>query len=109
MRCSKALRLQSCICCKNGSNNDRWGQIFADMLGVPVEVPDIKEAGCRGAALEAGVGTGLIADHRTASHLPMKLKKRYTPNPDGRKQLQPKYDRFLKLAEYNQPYWKSLI
>lgn len=92
-----------------GSNNDRWGQIFADMLGVPVEVPDIKEAGCRGAALEAGVGTGLIADHRTASHLPMKLKKRYTPNPDGRKQLQPKYDRFLKLAEYNQPYWKSLI
>ncbi len=40
------------------SRGKLWPQILADVLGIPVEVPPVPEATCRGAALCALVGAG---------------------------------------------------
>ncbi|MHC6201883.1 autoinducer-2 kinase [Breznakiellaceae bacterium SP9] len=44
-----------------------WPQILADVLGLPVEVPVVKEASALGAALLAGKGIGLYTDIKGAA------------------------------------------
>ncbi len=44
-----------------GAKSDRWLQIKADILGVPFIRPAITEAGVLGAAILAGLGTGVYA------------------------------------------------
>ena len=39
-----------------------WPQIVADVLGLPVRVPVVKESTALGAALYAGIGAGLYRD-----------------------------------------------
>jgi xylulokinase len=39
-----------------------WPQVVADVLGLPVILPGVKEAASRGAAILAGVGAGLFRD-----------------------------------------------
>jgi len=39
-----------------------WPQIVADITGVPVTLPTVKQAASRGAAILAGVGAGLFPD-----------------------------------------------
>ena len=39
-----------------------WPQIVADVTGVPVALPTVKQAAGRGAAILAGVGAGLFSD-----------------------------------------------
>jgi len=39
-----------------------WPQIVADVTGVPVALPTVRQAAARGAAILAGVGVGVFAD-----------------------------------------------
>jgi L-xylulokinase len=48
--------------CGGGARSADWTQMLADVLDLPVEVTDASEAGTRGAALLAGIGTGVYAD-----------------------------------------------
>jgi xylulokinase len=43
-----------------------WNQIKADVLGLPISVPAVREAAALGAALLAGVGVGAFADAESA-------------------------------------------
>jgi sugar (pentulose or hexulose) kinase len=40
--------------------------MFADTIGVPMEVSDGTELGARGAALSAGIGVGIYRDYAEA-------------------------------------------
>jgi sugar (pentulose or hexulose) kinase len=42
-----------------------WPQIIADVTGITVTLPSVREAAGRGAAILAGVGAGLFADPET--------------------------------------------
>ena len=57
-----------------------WCQMFADILGKPVEVTEVQEMGCLGAAMCAGVGTGLFANLRDAIDKCVHVKKTYSPD-----------------------------
>ena len=54
------------------TRNGFWMQNKADMLGRPIEVPDVEEATPLGAAILAGIGVGLYHDvhDALASRLP---------------------------------------
>jgi sugar (pentulose or hexulose) kinase len=39
-----------------------WTQMMADVLGQEIEVPEVVHSACIGAAILAGVGSGLFAD-----------------------------------------------
>ena len=42
-----------------GARSARWLQLKSDILGVPIETPDVLEAGCLGAAILAGAAAGV--------------------------------------------------
>jgi len=73
-----------------------WMQMFADVSGFELELPQIEETGCLGAALAAMVGGGVYPDLATAQHAfnPAQIIVR----PDAAA-----YDQYQKkLAKYQQ-------
>ncbi|GHU63277.1 xylulokinase [Clostridia bacterium] len=61
--------------------NKLWMQTKADILGIPVEIPDLHEATPLGAALLAGVGTGVYKDEKEAIDTVLKIERVYEPDP----------------------------
>jgi len=65
------------------SKSPLWCQMLADVLGLPVRVPKIKEATALGAAILAGVGVGIYSDAGTAAKELVKWDKEYLPNKEN--------------------------
>ena len=51
-----------------GTRNSLFMQIKADVAGIPINIPEVDEATCLGAALAAGVGAGVYDDYDDAQH-----------------------------------------
>lgn len=64
-----------------GSQLCVWRQIIADALDHALEVVDVDEPGCLGAALLAGVGVGLYEDLQSAIQRTVQLTTRNAPDP----------------------------
>ncbi len=64
-----------------GAANSRlWAQILSDVLGIPVNIPKVREATALGAAILAGYGIGLYEDiSQTAKELVI-IEQRLTPD-----------------------------
>lgn len=65
------------------ANSDVWMQIKADVTGKEIVVPYSDDATALGAALLAGVGTGVYEDFKEAVRRTVRVRKIYTPNPDN--------------------------
>jgi autoinducer 2 (AI-2) kinase len=74
------------------SKSKLWPQIVADVLGIPVEVPVVKEATALGAALLAGKGIGLYADIKEAARKLAKTEKVFTPDKTNQELYQKAYN-----------------
>ena len=61
-----------------------WPQILADVLGIPVDVPVVKEATALGAAIMAGKGIGLYAGVKEAARSLVKIEKTFLPDGANR-------------------------
>jgi len=55
-------RIDETRVCGRQALSEDWNQLKADVLGVPVAVPRVREAALMGAAVLAGVGAGLLPD-----------------------------------------------
>jgi xylulokinase len=64
-----------------GASRKEWTQLRADILGLPVFVPAIAESTAMGAALLAGVGSGVYASYAEAAAVAASLGG-YTSEPD---------------------------
>jgi xylulokinase len=64
-----------------GSKSGWWMQLKADLLGIPVEVPEHSEPGTLGAALLAGVGIGAYASLAEAAER-VSVAHRYQPSAE---------------------------
>ncbi|HZC27031.1 MAG TPA: FGGY-family carbohydrate kinase [Actinopolymorphaceae bacterium] len=84
-----------------------WSQMFADALDLEVEVPDGDEAGARGAALLAGLGTGWYASLEDAAAT-VSIARRHVPDPARRTVLDAAYDRFVEAATSLRELWPRL-
>lgn len=58
-----------------------WCQMLADVMGKTIQLLQTSETGCLGAALYAGVGSGIYADCREAVGRAVKLCGEYKPDP----------------------------
>ncbi|MCL2196843.1 MAG: autoinducer-2 kinase [Treponema sp.] len=61
-----------------------WPQILADVLGIPVHVPVVKEATALGAAIIAGKALGLYPSIKDAARSLVKIEKIFSPNKENR-------------------------
>lgn len=88
-----------------GASNALWGQIFADTLGLPVCVPEVGDAACRGAALLAGVGTGLIEGF-SAIPAPA-VRKTYLPQSAQAGATREAFARWQTYFSHMEPLWRA--
>jgi xylulokinase len=76
-----------------GARSELWTQIKADVLGVPVEVPRLGHGATAGAAMLAGLATGLWPDLDAARALVAESGRTFRPDPE----MTEKYARRLEL------------
>ena len=65
-----------------GSKSESWTQIKADVLGVPVTVPRLGHGAAAGAAMLAGMATGLWPDEGSARALVAEEGSTFEPDPE---------------------------
>ena len=63
-----------------GGRSAFWSQMIADVLGLPVEIPDGTEFGARGAALLAATGIGWYGSIAEASARARVIRRRHEPD-----------------------------
>ena len=82
-----------------GTKNKAWLQVKADVFGLPVEVPEIRESTAFGAALLAGIGAGLYHDEQDAFSRTYRVGLRVEPNLAAHSVYKNTYPIFRELYE----------
>jgi autoinducer 2 (AI-2) kinase len=91
-----------------------WPQIVADVVGLPVRVPVVKESTALGAAIYAGIGAGLYRDLAEVTGTIVRFERTVDPNDEARRAYDDAYGlwravypKMLDLAEGGllRPMW----
>ncbi|CAI1107599.1 L-xylulose/3-keto-L-gulonate kinase [Serratia proteamaculans] len=89
-----------------------WMQMFADVSGLPVELPQVEETGCLGAAMAAMVGSGVFSDFTAAQRALAPRIERVLPDTAAAEAYGKKYQRYQALVAtlqtLNQPGQEAL-
>ncbi len=83
-----------------GARSTLWPQIVADVSDIPVEIPEQKEAACAGAAILAGVGSGVFPSIEEAAGRFTGQTERVEPDVNNREVYEGAYQRFVSALEY---------
>ena len=98
-----------------GSKGHLWPQIVADVLGVDVKVPQVKESTALGAALCAGLGAGIYKDLAATAAEVVRFERTFRPDAAAHAayltiydQWHAVYGRFLEMGDAGllRPLWK---
>ena len=81
------------------AKSDVWMQMVADISEMPVEVIDVKESGCLGAAIAAAVGSGVYASFSEAMAAMCPSARRIEPDKAVSDRYREKYHQFRALAQ----------
>lgn len=79
------------------SKSPLWCQILADVLGLTVKVPKVKEATALGAAIIAGYGAGIYDDISETAQKLVKWDKTYEPDMENHRIYEGMYDSWRKV------------
>jgi len=81
------------------SRSELWTQIKSDVTGKPITVCHSGTETSLGAAILAGVGTGVYKDFDEAVKLTVKITRHHEPNPENRTVYEKNYEVYRKLYE----------
>lgn len=76
----QGLDIQEARIVGGGARSAVWRQIVCDVLNLPIALPEVTDASF-GAALIAGVGSGLFPDEESAATRCVQLAARHDPDP----------------------------
>jgi L-xylulokinase len=91
-----------------GSSSPLLAQLFADGLGIDIDIPESQEASALGAALCAGVSVGLYSSLADATARACRVQRTHTPNAQRHARLDDTYRLWTQLATALQPLWPAL-
>ena len=83
-------------------------QLFADTLGIQIDIPESQEASALGAALCAGVSTGAFASLPEAGMRACRIQRTHRPDPERHGQLTEAYNLYMQLISGMNPLWPAL-
>lgn len=89
------LPCNSILAVGGGTKSPIWCQMWADVTGIPVRIPEEQEAACLGAAMIAAVSNGHFPDYETAVAKCVGIKAEYTPKESA--YYEEKYRKFCAL------------
>ena len=92
-------KLKEVRMCGGASKSKIWTQIQADILGLPVYVPKVKEATALGVAICAGVGSGLYKSVPEATSSLVRWETIKEPNPSSHERYLPLFEKWRKLHD----------
>jgi xylulokinase len=101
----KGITVKSMHVLGGGSKSELWNQILADVTGLPLVTLLNTDNAATGAALLAGVGTGIFKDIEEACRISVKIKSRYEPRKANRKIYDQVYLKYVHLYESLENYW----
>ena len=87
----------SMLACGGGAKSPFWRQMMADMFGMPVSTLQNTEGPALGAAILAGVGTGVFTDIPTACRSLLKEGEPLQPDMDRHNQYVPFFELYQSL------------
>jgi autoinducer 2 (AI-2) kinase len=79
------------------SKGTLWQRILADVLGLPVSVPRVKESTALGAAMFAGIGAGVFPDVATAARNVVSIEKTVDPDPETHSRYRELYEKWMRV------------
>ena len=85
-----------------------WVQIFADVFGVPVDIPEGTELGALGAAILAAVAAGCYGSFEDAVGAMVKFTRTQEPDPARKDLYDAKYARYNRVLEALDGVWAEL-
>ena len=80
-------------------NSSVWTQMFADVIGLPVEVVGVKELGAMGAAMAAAISAGEYRDYRYAAGTMGGYVKTIFPHDELNQIYSGKYMKYKNMLE----------
>ena len=89
-----------------GRKSDEWGQMFADVLQMPIEVTKSTELGALGAAICAAIGAGHYGSIDDAIAGMVKTTKVFKQDESKKAIYDKKYNRYLKAIDALDGYWE---
>ncbi len=91
-----------------GSRSDAWIQLSADILGRPFIRPKITEAGVLGAAIVAGVGSGVFPSLAAGVEIMVQPERIFEPNPDKQRLYDARFALYQRLGPLMRGYLRDL-
>ncbi|MBS7645935.1 MAG: FGGY-family carbohydrate kinase [Candidatus Bathyarchaeia archaeon] len=91
-----------------GARSKIWTQIFSDVTGYPIGVPDGTELGARGAAMCAGISIGVYKDHRAAVREATSISRRHVPKSENEIRYKSIYSKFKDSIRDASRIWDRL-
>jgi L-xylulokinase len=84
-----------------------WSQMFADGLGLPVEIANGGELGAKGGAICAAVASGVYPTVSDAIRKMVKVERRFVPEPSRSAALSEKYRTYCEIIDMNEQVWSQ--
>ena len=86
--------------CGGNSKSDLWMQIQADILGIPVEIPETRDGTAIGTAILAAVGSGYYGSTDDAVSMMVKFREPVTPNEERHREYSKRYQIWLETRKH---------
>ena len=88
------------------TNSPVWVQIFADILGFPIEtVAAVKELGAMGAAMAAAVAAGAYAGYAEAARAMVRVNSPIAPDPARNRMYRGKFAKYTAVCNALNTVW----
>jgi xylulokinase len=94
------MRIENLIMIGGGARSSAWPGIVSDVSGLPVYLPEQRESACAGAAVLAGVGSGLFPSIEGAVARFTGKKKLIEPDRRHAAVYESAYERFVSALEH---------
>lgn len=91
------LEIGDAVLTGGAAKGELWPQIVADVLGIPVRVPAVKESTALGAAVYAGVGAEIYDDASATADRLVRFERTYEPEAAATEVYHRLYDQWLEL------------
>jgi L-xylulokinase len=91
-------------CSGSATQSPVWMQMFADIIGIPVEITKGTQSGTLGAAMAAAVCCGLYSSFEEAVNAMVKKGERYDPDTHLRDIYYLKFKKYLNYIQNYNPY-----
>ena len=106
-RLLSARKVPSAVRMAGGAvNSPVWVQLFADVLGYPIEtVAGVKELGALGCAMAAAIAAGVYKDYNEAAAEMVRVNPPVLPNPEKNKIYEEKYKKYIAVSNALDTVW----